>query len=271
MGIAATLLPSQLRLNRLRTALRERYALASCATWEALLAQCGASAVALAVVDLAATGETSAGFDALRRLKHSFPSVTVVVYGAVPPLGARDLFEAGRFGVDGLILAEQDDEPRQMLAIVEQAEARGVTARLRTALRGARPTARDAVLVAVTRAHQRISPAALARVLGLRPRTLAERLNQAGFPPAQRLIAWGRLTVAARMLEDVERSADSVAMALDYPSGSAFRNSCQRYVRMTPQQIRAAGGASAVIAALLAEIALPPHHAAPLSPTARLP
>ena len=44
------------------------------------------------------------------------------------------------------------------------------------------------------------------------------------------------------MLEDANRSADSAARALDFPSGSAFRNTCQRYLKATPQEIRAAGG-----------------------------
>ncbi|HJU66004.1 MAG TPA: helix-turn-helix domain-containing protein, partial [Gemmatimonadaceae bacterium] len=125
---------------------------------------------------------------------------------------------------------------------------------VRRELSSTKPTVRDATLVAIGRAHQRLSPEALAKILGVRRKALTERLVQAGFPPAQRLIAWGRLIVAARMLEDDERSADSVAMALDYPSGSAFRNTCQRYLRSTPHEIRARGGASFAVKAFLAEV-----------------
>jgi AraC-like DNA-binding protein len=42
-----------------------------------------------------------------------------------------------------------------------------------------------------------------------------------------------------------------VASALDFPSGSAFRNTCQRYLGCTPHQIRLHGGASWVIQELL--------------------
>jgi hypothetical protein len=49
------------------------------------------------------------------------------------------------------------------------------------------------------------------------------------------------------MLEDKHRSADSVAQVLDFPSGSAFRNTCQRYLQATPQQLRDRGGAAYVI------------------------
>jgi AraC-like DNA-binding protein len=85
-------------------------------------------------------------------------------------------------------------------------------------------------------------------------RQLTRRLAEAGFPPPHRLLTWGRLILAAHMLEDEERSADGVALVLDFPSGSAFRNTCQRYLRATPQQIRQKGGAAHVIAAFMAHV-----------------
>jgi hypothetical protein len=54
------------------------------------------------------------------------------------------------------------------------------------------------------------------------------------------------------MLEDAQRSADGVAAALRFPSGSAFRNTCQRYLRATPTELRARGGALWVVDQLLA-------------------
>jgi AraC-like DNA-binding protein len=60
--------------------------------------------------------------------------------------------------------------------------------------------------------------------------------------------------IAARLLEDPERSADHVALALEYPSGSAFRNSCQRYLGATPHDIRARGGARWVAEEFLTRI-----------------
>ena len=254
MGLVATLLPSQLRLNRLRSALRDRYTAVTCVDWEELLSACAGRPVSVAVVDLFPGVQTTDAFDALRQLKRRFPSVTVVLYTSVPPARPRDLFEAGRFGIDGLIVADHDDEPRRMVGIIEQAEARGVLELLRPTVADLKPTVRDALLVAVTRAHQCLSPEGLAKILGIRRKVLSDRLVQAGFPTAQRLIAWGRLVVAAKMLEDHERTADSVALALDYPSGSAFRNTCQRYLHAAPQQIRARGGASYVISAFLRQV-----------------
>jgi hypothetical protein len=55
------------------------------------------------------------------------------------------------------------------------------------------------------------------------------------------------------MLDDLNRSADAVSAALKFPSGSAFRNTCQRYVHATPTELRPRGGAEYVVSQLLAE------------------
>ena len=69
----------------------------------------------------------------------------------------------------------------------------------------------------------------------------AAAVRRAGIPLA------GRLMVAAQMLEEGDRAADAVARHLDFPSGSAFRNTCQRYVGATPHEMKAKGGAAWVV------------------------
>ncbi|MBX6330456.1 MAG: helix-turn-helix domain-containing protein [Gemmatimonadaceae bacterium] len=243
MGFVATLLPNSTYVQRLREGLRDHFTLVPCATWGELLGTCAREAVSVAVVGLFSPNETSETFDWLRQLERRFPSVTVVAYTAIPPARPRDLFEAGRFGIEGLIIEGEDDAPARLRALVEQAEARGLLDLLRPAMAAANPLVRDALLVAVTRAHQRLSPERLARILGVRRKVLAARLAEERFPTTQRLIAWGRLLVAAKLLEDGGRTADSVAAALGFPSGSAFRNTCQRYLHAAPLEVRSSGGA----------------------------
>lgn len=263
MALIAALLPNQIQISRLHTAVRERYHILPCDSWEQLRLTCAEHAVTIALIDtVASAGEPP--FEALRKLRVRFPSVTLVLYTASPPTTGRDLFEAGRFGIDGLVLVDHDDDPLRLLALIEQAEARGVLGHVRDALGDVRPIVRDAALVAITRAHQRLSPDRLAKVLGVRRKTLATWLAAAGFPSPARLIAWGRLIIAARLLEDESRTVESVALSLDYPSGSAFRNVCQRYLQATPQQIRAAGGTAMVIAAFVRDIGAARHPEAEL-------
>ncbi len=255
MGVIATLLPTSAHLQRLRTAIRDRHQLATCDDWATLLHTCEQQPVRVAVIDLFAGGQAS--FERVRQVKQRLPRLTLIAYVSFSADRAHDLFDAGRQGMDGLIIADQDDAPRALLALVEHAESRSLGSVVRQSLEEMEPTIRDAVLLAVTRAHERLSPEGLARLLALPRRTVSQRLMNAGFPPPQRLITWGRLIVAAHLLEDRHRSADRVALALDFPSGSAFRNTCQRYLSATPSELRARGGAAYVLGALMNEVTPP--------------
>ncbi|HET9425809.1 MAG TPA: helix-turn-helix domain-containing protein [Gemmatimonadaceae bacterium] len=249
MGVIATLLPNGSHLNRVRAAIRDRHQLAVCDSWHMLATTCAEQPVRVAVIDFYSGDRPK--LESLRRLKHRFPRLTVIGYVEFSADRAHDLFEAGRSGVDALIIAERDDSTRGLLNVIGQAEARSLGAAVRRSLESVDPSVKEAVLLAVTRAHERVSPTQLAELLALHRRTLGKRLAAAGFPPPQRLITWGRIIVAAHMLEDATRSANSVATALDFPSGSAFRNTCQRYLHATPETIRARGGATYAVKALL--------------------
>jgi AraC-like DNA-binding protein len=253
MGVIATLLPHDGRVQRLRAAARERHAIAVCESWAELTRLCEHGFVQLVVFDLYADG--AADFERVRSLKAYAPRAALVAYVEAARARPRDMFDAGRSGVDALVIADDGDSPSELAALIAQAEARSVASLLRPRLRACRPSVRDAALVSVTRAHDRLTPEALARVLAISRRLLARRLADAGFPAPHQLLTWGRLIVAAHLLEDTDRSADGVAAALDFPSGSAFRNSCRRYLGVTPHEIRANGGAAWVIDAMLREVA----------------
>jgi AraC-like DNA-binding protein len=130
---------------------------------------------------------------------------------------------------------------------------------------------RDAVLLAITRAHEQLSPAGLAQLLALPRRTVSQRLDTAGFPPPRRLLTWGRLVVAAHLLEDEHRTADRVAESLGFPSGSAFRNLCRRYLHSTPSEIRRRGGAAFVVRVMLGNVRRPPQPARLVRAASRMP
>lgn len=252
MAVIATLLPQPLHVQRLRTAIRDRHELRECEDWAALTRACDREPVRVAVVDL--YWEKEPNFEGLRQLKQRLPRLTLVAYVTMAIERGHDLFDAGRAGIEGLVIAGQDDAPRPLLAIIERAESKSLAGLIRRSLDGVDQMATDAVLLAVTRAHERLSPTGLARLLAQPRRAVTHRLAAEGFPPPQRLLTWGRLVVAAHMLEDAHRSADRVAATLDFPSGSAFRNTCQRYLHATPGQIRARGGASYVVRALLRQV-----------------
>jgi DNA-binding NarL/FixJ family response regulator len=251
MAVIATLLP-RLHLQRLRTAIRDRHDIRECSDWSELARACDREPVRVAVVDLYSEGAPN--FEGVRALKQRLPRVTLVAYVAMALDRGHDLFDAGRAGIDGLVLADLDDAPRPLLAIVEQAETRSLAGLIRRSLEGVDSVVVDAVMLSVTRAHERLGPAGLAKLLAMPRRAATQRLAAHGFPPPQRLLTWGRLIVAAHMLEDQHRSADRVAAMLEFPSASAFRNTSQRYLRATPGQIRSRGGAAYVVRVLLRQV-----------------
>jgi AraC-like DNA-binding protein len=265
MGVIATLLPNGDHLQRVRTAIRDRHEILVCDDWASLAKTCERQPVRLVLIDIFAGDQPN--FDRVRQLKRRLPRLTLIAYVTFSADRAYDLFDAGRQGMDGLVLAGQNDAPRALLALVEQAESRSLGTIVRQAVAGLDSVAVDALLVSVTRAHERLSPDGLARLMALPRRTVSAHLLRAGFPSAQRLLTWGRLIVAAHMLEEPHRSAQRVASALDFPSGSAFRNTCQRYLHAAPQEIRARGGASYVIRTMLAQLQAASSASAAKSPS----
>jgi AraC-like DNA-binding protein len=219
----------------------------------ALTRLCESRPVHLAVLDLyAGNPNLPPSLERVRVLKRRFPRVGLIAYVSSATAKPRDMFDAGRFGLDALIVADVDDAPGALLAHVEKAEARSVASVVLPAVADLRGLVRDAVLASVTRAHEGLTADGLARLLVVPRRSLIRQLSDAGFPAPQQLLIWGRLILAAHLLEDEQRSANGVAPMLDFPSGSAFRNACRRYLGATPGTIRDRGGAAYVIATLMA-------------------
>jgi AraC-like DNA-binding protein len=260
MGVIATLLPNAEHLLRLRAAIDERHRVVACDDWSELVRVCQRQPVRLAVIDLFAGGR--ANFDQVRQIKQRLSRLTLVAYVSFSLDRLHDFFDAGRQGMDGLVIADLDDSPRALSSYIEHAESRALGSLVRRSLEleGVDATARDAFILAVMRAHEQLSPDVLAQLLALPRRTVSQRLATAGFPPPQRLLNWGRLIVAAHLMEDPRRSADGIAQSLGFPSGSAFRNICQRYVHATPREIRARGGARYVIRSMLRPIGAEQPH-----------
>jgi len=246
MSVIVAVVPSPLRLQRLRAALREGQALVPCDSMEAATEICVEQPVHVAVLDLEAAGAPT--FDRVRELRRRAPRVALIAYVALTPERLRHVFDAGRYGFDELVVVDVDDTPSRFARAIEKAGARGVAGLLRAALSDVRDAAvRDALMLVVTRAHEGLTPLSTARIVGLSRRALARALLAAGFPPPGQLVTWGRLIVAAGLMDDTHHSADRIALTLGFPSGSAFRNTCQRYLGTTPTGIRERGGAAWVV------------------------
>jgi DNA-binding NarL/FixJ family response regulator len=112
MSIIATLLRHPLQVQRLRTALSDRHGLHERGDWASLLRACDREPVRIAVVDLYAQGAIN--FEGVRTLKQRLPRLTVIAYITPAPDRTHVVFDAGRAGVDGLVLLGEDDAPRTL-------------------------------------------------------------------------------------------------------------------------------------------------------------
>ena len=249
MGVIATLLAHEPRLARLRAAARDRYRFVPCEDWTSLTRACERGPINVVVFDLYVDGR--ADFERVRQLRVRVPRAALVAYVDVTRERAKDMFDAGRCGIDVLIVADETDTPAMLGALLDQAEARSVSSLLKPHLAGLRSVVRDAVMLSVTRAHERLTPDSLARLIAVSRRLLSKRLEGAQLPPPHQLLTWGRLIVAASMLEDGSRSADGVASALAFRIGSALGNTGPGDRGCSPLQSGRRGGASWVIQELL--------------------
>ncbi len=249
MGLIASLVPEQARRGRLEAAVYGAHTIHFCDDWVTLTRACESEPVHLAVFDLFADGRTS--FDQVRLLHLRFPRLALLAYVALEARHARDMFDLARCGVDDLVVADVDDRPTSLRAHVDKAEARSAAAVVRPAVAGLPTLARDAVLAAVARAHERLTAETLSRRLTTTRRELTQSLAGVGLPPPNQLLTWGRLIVAAHLLEESDQSAEGVASILDFASPNAFRSAFRRYLDATPLEVRARGGAAHVASRLL--------------------
>src|SRR5687767_91305 len=102
MGYVAALLSDRSRRDRLRDALQSRHQLILAATWDEFTTACEDAPIVAAVVDLHDYAQPT--FDALRQFRGHHGSTAMILYVAIPPVAAQDVFEAGRFGFDAILV-----------------------------------------------------------------------------------------------------------------------------------------------------------------------
>jgi AraC-like DNA-binding protein len=140
-------------------------------------------------------------------------------------------------------------------AAVDRALTAGIHARVIEAIRP-HVRADTAAFVRYCLTHAGDSPSIqhAARVLGMDRKTLRNRLVQQQLPPPREVLAWCRLLVAARMLEDPGRSVEQVGLALGCGSATALRNLFLRHTGSRPKAIRKLGGMRYVLGLLTATL-----------------
>jgi AraC-like DNA-binding protein len=89
--------------------------------------------------------------------------------------------------------------------------------------------------------HLSTSVPKVAAALGVHRKTLVNYTQRSGLPAPSILITWCRLIIAAHLLETRGDAVERVALALEYPSATALRNTLRRYCGQRPADLRTKG------------------------------
>src|SRR6185312_509662 len=185
VSVIVTLTSHPGRLARIRSAARDSHTVIACDSWEQIFSTCRDRMVHAAVLDLETAASPS--FDSIRRFKRMNPTVVLIGYTTCTLERVHHIFDAGRYGFEALVIADIDDGPSAFARAIERASARGVAGMVRNNLAPAvDPMATDALLTAITRAHERLTPAGLAQEMGVGGRRLSRALAASGNPRARR-------------------------------------------------------------------------------------
>jgi AraC-like DNA-binding protein len=176
-------------------------------------------------------------------VRADFPMVPVIAYCDPKRIPSSDILALARAGVNELLISGVDEPRLALVRVLGSADRQCMADEVLRQVAPRLPSgARDALNFFLRHAADSASVTAAAAAFGVDRKTLWNRLAAVQLPPPSELSAWSRLLIAARRLDSPGRAADQVALELNFPSGSAFRNMLRRYTGLTPTALRAKGG-----------------------------
>ena len=184
----------------------------------------------------------------VRRIRAACPSIPIVVYTGVTPREVRSLVPIIRAGADAVIVRGIDDLAGRLEEVIEESTVLRVAGETLTELELILAPEVVAIFTfCFENAARDLSVQTVADALTVHRRTLVNRLSSEGLPGPAWIIAWCRLLIASRLLEDPARSVPWVAASLGFSSASAFRALCKRHTGCRPLELRQRGGARYMI------------------------
>jgi AraC-like DNA-binding protein len=187
-------------------------------------------------------------------VRRDFPNVFVVAYGEVGRTSSAALVALIRAGAHDLLQYPSDDSRVAVETLLRTAHRTNVAAQVYDAVAVAvPPIARPLIQLYLRGAEGPVPVAEAAVQLGVNRKTLRNRMDAAGLPAPADLRAWCRLFLAAKLLDDLGRTVESVAHELDFSSGSALRNLLRRRTGLAPYELRAVGGVAYLLGKFLEE------------------
>ncbi|MDF1505016.1 helix-turn-helix domain-containing protein [Roseisolibacter sp. H3M3-2] len=199
-------------------------------------------------------------------VRRDFPDVYVLAYGELGKTPSSAFTAMIRAGAHEMLQFPIDDSRSALEDLIKTANRTNVSAQVYDAIADSLdPVARPLVQLYLRGADGPVPVIEAAIQLGVHRKTLRNRMDAVGLPAPADLRAWCRLFLAARLMDEPGRTVESVALELDFASGSALRNLLRRRTGLAPYQLREAGGLRCLVERFDAECAqrraglLPPN------------
>lgn len=246
MALLALLQSDQRAAARLQTALGQDHELLHFRTWERFWSAVSREPIEGCILDIYHP-DRPISLTRIHKLRQRHPTLAIVVYSDFSGR-EMELFRLGRLSVDGVILAGRGDDRYRMREAVRMALSASVATRVADALHGRFASVGLLVLQwAVEHAHEHPGVDELAEALCVSPSSLARELRVLGLPTARRLLLWGRLLQAGRLLESRGTTAERVAHRLGYATASGLRKALKIHCGCPPTVVAERGGLSWVL------------------------
>jgi AraC-like DNA-binding protein len=252
---------------RLAEALEKDYDLCFVTTLDELRTALTASERAVVIAEPRdQTGIPSAHF--LRQLRAARPKLPLIGYCAVTRDESHDIVDLANAGVHELLFQHATDTPFLIQQTIRSAFASCASSTIAECVTAGLPLEiRTLVDYCLQYPKEATTVEAVARALGVHRKTLANYCLRAGVPVPGALVAWCRLLIAGQLLRTQTGTVETIALQLEFPSSTAFRNMLKRYAGLRPRDVRRPDGLDQLIALFRAAVlkvqaAAPTRHSA---------
>ncbi len=200
----------------------------------------------------------------LAEIREMFPSLPIVLYTTLSAAAMQGVIQMARYGIEHVVLARFDDEPRRFLELLEALPGHVLGDRMLRALRD--PIA--GLPAPISRAIEQLfrSPARfhgaqdLAEASGTTVRGLYRHMGAVGMPSVRALVVSARLVRAYGYLRDPGRSVKEIAARVGYSRPWLLTKQMREYTGFVPSEVRTALSPDEFVARLTGRVRTEPHN-----------
>jgi AraC-like DNA-binding protein len=191
-------------------------------------------------------------------LMSEFPTTAFLALLPVAAETVAEVRQLGRLGVSGVIAVGHNDTPAGIARALGDSLVRKFRAALVELGLDSVPGHGPAILgAAATTTVEKADVPRMAEILQVSVPTLGRWCRAAGLPPPGRLLAWGRILMAANLLDNSGRSISSVAAAVGYSADSGLRRIFAQFLDESPSELRELGAFATAKGRFLQSLAAP--------------